>query len=141
MLAQANGRYYVYLLLRPEISQDQRVQIITNIHNETLRLNTLTSSFLDLARLESGRVQYHKTRFNINDLIYECKDVMQGKADELHILLKVTSDETLPLVEADREQGGRGEGEEQVYPVGVRMFHRRFRPRPTHHPKWICNVP
>ncbi len=93
-----------YLLLRPEISQDQRVQIITNIHNETLRLNTLASSFLDLARLESGRVQYHKTRFNINDLIYECKDVMQGKADEMHILLKVTSDETLPLVEADRDK-------------------------------------
>jgi signal transduction histidine kinase len=93
-----------YLLLRPEISQEQREQIIYNIHNETLRLNTLTSAFLDLARLESGRVQFHKTRFNINDLIYECKDVMQSKADEVHIPLRVDSTETLPLVEADRDK-------------------------------------
>jgi signal transduction histidine kinase len=50
-----------FLLLRPEMSQDQRQQMICNIHDETLRLNTLTSYFLDLARLESGRVQYHLT--------------------------------------------------------------------------------
>ena len=93
-----------YLLLRPEISKEQHEQIIYNIHNETLRLNTLASSFLDLARLESGRVQFHKSRFNIIDLIYECKDVMQSKADEGHITLRVDSTENLPLVEADRDK-------------------------------------
>lgn len=93
-----------YLLLRPEISKEQHDQIIYNIHNETLRLNTLASSFLDLARLESGRVQFHKTRFSVNDLIYECKDVMQGKADEGHIKLRVDSPEDLPLLEADRDK-------------------------------------
>jgi signal transduction histidine kinase len=93
-----------YLLLRPEISQEQREQIIYNIHNETLRLNTLASSFLDLARLESGRVQFHKTRFSVSDLIYECKDVMQGKADENRIKLKADSIEHLPLLEADRDK-------------------------------------
>jgi len=93
-----------YLLLRPEISQEQREQIIYNIHNETLRLNTLASSFLDLARLESGRVQFRKTRFNMNELIYECKDVMQGKADESSIQLRVESSEDLPLLEADRDK-------------------------------------
>jgi len=93
-----------YLLLRPEISQEQRDSIVYNIHNETLRLNTLASSFLDLARLESGRVQFRKTRFSVNDLVYECKDVMQGKADEGHIKLKVDSTEHLPLLEADRDK-------------------------------------
>ena len=43
-----------YLLLRPEMSQEQRDQIVNNIHNETMRLNSLASSFLDLARLEVG---------------------------------------------------------------------------------------
>ncbi|MCC7511126.1 MAG: GAF domain-containing protein, partial [Anaerolineae bacterium] len=93
-----------YLLLRPEISQEQREQIIYNIHNETLRLNTLTSSFLDLARLESGRVQFRKTRFSVNDLIYECKDVMQSKADETKIQVRVETSESLPLLEADRDK-------------------------------------
>ena len=93
-----------YLLLRPEMSQDQRNQIINNIHSETMRLNSLASSFLDLARLESGRVQFRKTRFSIADLFYECKDVMSSKALENNIQIRVESPEGLPLLDADRDK-------------------------------------
>jgi len=93
-----------YLLLRPEISQQQREQIIHNIHGETLRLNTLASSFLDLARLESGRVQYRQTQFDVCDLLYECKDVMQSKAGEEHVQVKIDAPSDLPLLEADRDK-------------------------------------
>ncbi len=68
-----------YLLLRPEMSREQQEQIINNIHSETLRLNSMASSFLDLARLEFGRVQFRKTSFNIADLLFECKDIMNCK--------------------------------------------------------------
>lgn len=93
-----------YLLLRPEMSQEQRDQIIHNIHNETMRLNALASSFLDLARLESGRVQFRKTLFNLTDLMYECKDVMASKATEENIQIRVELSENLPLLEADRDK-------------------------------------
>ncbi|HMZ07385.1 MAG TPA: ATP-binding protein [Anaerolineales bacterium] len=93
-----------YLLLRPEMSQDQRDQIINNIHSETMRLNALASSFLALARLESGRVQYRKTTFSLADLMYECKDIMSTKAIEDNIHLRVESPEGLPLLEADRDK-------------------------------------
>jgi signal transduction histidine kinase len=93
-----------YLLLRPEMSQDQRNQIINNIHSETMRLNSLASSFLDLARLESGRVQFRKTRFSIADLFYECKDVMSSKALENNIQIRVESPEGQPLLDADRDK-------------------------------------
>ncbi len=93
-----------YLLLRPEMSQDQRDQIINNIHNETIRLNALASSFLDLARLESGRVQFRKNSFSIADLMYECKDVLSTKAAEDNIQIRVESPERLPLLEADRDK-------------------------------------
>lgn len=93
-----------YLLLRPEMSQEQRDQIVTNIHNETLRLNALASSFLDLARLESGRVQFRKTPFSVADLLYECKDVMASKADEDKIQIRVETPEGLPVLEADRDK-------------------------------------
>jgi signal transduction histidine kinase len=86
------------------MSQEQRDQIINNIHNETIRLNALASSFLDLARLESGRVQFRKTVFSIADLIYECKDVMATKATEDNIQIRVESPERLPLLEADRDK-------------------------------------
>jgi len=93
-----------YLLLRPEMSQEQRDQIVNNIHNETIRLNSLASSFLDLARLESGRVQFRKTRFSAADLLYECRDVMMTKAQETDIEIRVDVPNDMPLMEADRDK-------------------------------------
>lgn len=93
-----------YLLLRPEMSREQRDQIVNNIHNETLRLNSLASSFLDLARLESGRVQFRKTRFSAADLLYEVRDVMMSKAQETNIQIKVDVPNDMPLMEADRDK-------------------------------------
>jgi signal transduction histidine kinase len=93
-----------YLLLRPEMSHDQQEQIIQNIHSETLRLNSMTSSFLDLARLESGRVQFRKTSFNVTDLLFECKDIMNSKAQEDRIQIRIQASEGLPPCEADRDK-------------------------------------
>ena len=93
-----------YLLLRPEMSREQRDQIVNNIHNETLRLNSLASSFLDLARLESGRVQFRKTRFSAADLMYEVRDVMMTKAQETNVQIRVDVPNDMPLMEADRDK-------------------------------------
>jgi signal transduction histidine kinase len=93
-----------YLLLHPEMSREQQEQIIRNIHGETLRLNSLASSFLDLARLESGRVQFHKTSFNVADLLYECKDVMNSKANEEKLQIRIESPDGMPALEADRDK-------------------------------------
>src|SRR5512135_2149348 len=93
-----------YLLLRPEMSRDQQEQIIHSIHGETLRLNSMASAFLDLARLESGRVQFRKTSFNITDLLFECKDTMNSKAQEDKVQIRVVGSEGLPPCEADRDK-------------------------------------
>jgi signal transduction histidine kinase len=93
-----------FLLLRPEMSQDQREQMIRNIHDETLRLNTLTSSFLDLARLESGRVQFLLTKFALPPLLEECRQIMQSKADEDSIVINIKIPSDFPQVEADRDK-------------------------------------
>ena len=93
-----------YLLLRPEMSREQQEQIVKSIHNETLRLNSLASSFLDLARLESGRVQFRKSTFDIMDLLHECKDVMSSKASEDHIQIRVIDPASPTLLEADRDK-------------------------------------
>jgi signal transduction histidine kinase len=93
-----------FLLLRPEMSHDQRDQMIRNIHNETLRLNTLTSSFLDLARLESGRVQFILTKFQLPPVLEECRQIMQGKADAESIAINIEIAPDFPDVKADRDK-------------------------------------
>jgi signal transduction histidine kinase len=93
-----------YLLLRPEISREQAEQIITNIHQETIRLNSLASSFLDLARLESGRVQFQKSTFPLIPLAEECKNVMVSKADENRIAIEIAVPSDMPVVQGDRDK-------------------------------------
>jgi len=93
-----------YLLLRPEISHEERDEIVQNIHDEACRLNTLASSFLDLARLESGRVQFHSSQFELRALLVECKKVMQSKADEDGIQITIEIPADFPSLEADRDK-------------------------------------
>ena len=93
-----------YLLLRPEMSQEQREAMIHGIHSETMRLNTLASSFLDLARLESGRVQFHLAAFELLPLLEECRQIMQAKADEKQIVIQLEVPQGFPPVEADRDK-------------------------------------
>ena len=93
-----------YLLLRPEMPQEQREQMIHNIHGETLRLNTLALSFLDLARLESGRVQFHLTKFDLPPLLEECRKIMQSKADEDAVTINIETPADFPQVEADHDK-------------------------------------
>jgi len=93
-----------YLLLRPEMSREQQEQIVKNIHTETLRLNSLASSFLDLARLESGRVQFQKSTFDIMDLLHECRDVVASKAEEENIQIRVIEPDGPTMLDADRNK-------------------------------------
>ncbi len=93
-----------YLLLRPEISREQAEQIITNIHQETIRLNALASSFLDLARLESGRVQFNKSSFPFQPVCEECKGVLISKAEESRISIDIKIPSDMPIVTGDRDK-------------------------------------
>ncbi len=93
-----------FLLLRPEISAEQSQQIIKNINSETQRLNTLATTFLDLARLESGRVQFTKTSFPLRPVFDECKGVMQSKADDNLVEIAIDIPNDLPNIDADRDK-------------------------------------
>ncbi len=93
-----------YLLLRPEISREQGTQIINNIHNEALRLNTLATSFLDLARLESGRVQFRMSSTDIPRLFSECVSVIEPKAQEASVRINIDVPHDFPTIQADRDK-------------------------------------
>lgn len=93
-----------YLLLRPEISQEQREQLTRNIYDETQRLHALASSFLDLARLESGRAQFHVTRFELPSLLEECCQSMQTLAQANAVRITISTPANFPPVEADRDK-------------------------------------
>jgi signal transduction histidine kinase len=93
-----------YLLLQPEFSLQQREQTTKNIYNETVRLSKMVTTFLDLARLESGRVQFHFQKFNVGELLQECLEALLPEAVEEQVQIIVEVHPDLPLLEADRDR-------------------------------------
>jgi signal transduction histidine kinase len=92
-----------YLLQRSEIAADQRQQLAQTIYQETQRLNELATVFLDLASLESGKARIRPTIFDFRSLAEECLRVAQIKANEKGIQMHLEAPETLPELEADRD--------------------------------------
>lgn len=93
-----------YMLLKPELAHDQKEQLVQTIHSESTRLNDLATDFLNLARLQSGRVQYHTNKFDLNILLEECGTIMQSQAEDSGIQVIVELPLDLPVIEADREK-------------------------------------
>ncbi len=88
------------LLQRPDLPDTKRSDIITTMRGETERLISLTDDFLNVARLESGRIQLTVAPFEINKLLTECVDVVLQQANEKNISIVI--EENGYSAEADR---------------------------------------
>jgi signal transduction histidine kinase len=73
------------LLQRTELPKEKHGDIIETMQGETERLIRMTSEFLDLARLESGRFQLEKATFDLEKLIRESVDVVIHQAQDKDI--------------------------------------------------------
>jgi signal transduction histidine kinase len=93
-----------HLLLRKDIPDTDRNRVVEIIHNEAERLTEMTTAFLDLARLESGRIQFNVQVFDLKPLLEECSDMMEGKAFENGLSLELEVQPGLPSLKADRDK-------------------------------------
>ncbi|NOG49470.1 MAG: GAF domain-containing sensor histidine kinase [Chloroflexi bacterium] len=70
----------VNLLKRPNLPEDKRDEVHNLLASETDRLISLTSDFLDLARLESGRAEIERDVVDLYPLIRECLTIVEPQA-------------------------------------------------------------
>jgi signal transduction histidine kinase len=90
------------LLLRPTLPEGMRQEIVLTMQQETERLTALTTDFLDLARLESGRTRLQTRVFDIRALLEECVTLVAPRAAERDIDIEIRGD---PLrASADRDK-------------------------------------
>ncbi|HEC21738.1 MAG TPA: GAF domain-containing sensor histidine kinase [Chloroflexi bacterium] len=93
------------ILLRPEIDDERRVQLIQTISQETERLSRMTTDFLDLARLESGRTRLVRRPLNLGALLTDCVEMVRPQANTRNIQLRLEmKPPRLPLVLGDAEK-------------------------------------
>ena len=93
-----------HLLTRPDLPEERREQVISAIQNEITRLTEMTSAFLDMARLESGRTQFNTEVFDLSLLLDECASLVSGKVDEKDLHLQMDIPNEIPQITADRDK-------------------------------------
>jgi signal transduction histidine kinase len=93
-----------YLLQQETVSPEQRFSLSKTIYSETQRLSDLASSFLDLARLESGRVSFKPSQFSLGELIYETAAFFDSRVQHLHLQIIIDVALNIPLMTADRDK-------------------------------------
>lgn len=89
------------LLQRPDLPTDRHQGIIETMQGETERLIRMTSDFLDLARLESGRFQLDRAPFDMAKLLHESVEVVRHQAQEKNITFEIDGGE----FEVDGDRG------------------------------------
>lgn len=88
------------VLLQRGTLDDEQHEILSIMQNETERLIHMTSDFLDLARLESGRMRLDHDRFEVDKLAHECINVVQAQAQDRGVT--ITTELEALIAEGDR---------------------------------------
>ncbi|MGH2628808.1 MAG: ATP-binding protein [Anaerolineales bacterium] len=93
-----------HLLQRPDLPGDQRQNLARTIYGEVRRLNEMATDFLDLARLESGRVRFVREPVHLGGLVGEVLELVRLQAETEDVLLISDLDSTLAPVPGDRNR-------------------------------------
>jgi signal transduction histidine kinase len=93
-----------HLLQRSELEDSQRSQISQTIFNEVQRLNELTTNYLELSRLESGRIRFEREPVHLEGLVRECMEILRPQGDAEEVSLEIDAGPVLTPVLGDRNQ-------------------------------------
>jgi signal transduction histidine kinase len=93
-----------HMLIRPDISEEQHNKMVMIIQGETRRLSDMATSFLDLARLESGRTKFNVQQIEPVILLGECAGITRSQMRERDIKFVWQVPEKLPDLTGDPDK-------------------------------------
>jgi signal transduction histidine kinase len=89
---------------RTGLPDDQRLKLAKSVHDEAQRLNGMTTDFLELARLESGRTRFTREPVELSGLVYETLEVVRPQVEAEELTLATDVDRGLPPLQGDRNR-------------------------------------
>lgn len=93
-----------HLLQRPGLPDDQRAKLTRTVHDEVARLSGMTTDFLELARLESGRSRLVREPVDLSGLVFETLEVVRPQLETEQLTLATDVDRNLPPLQGDRNR-------------------------------------
>ncbi len=95
-------RGFVELLLEREFSPEDQRRFLTIVDTEMKRLGKLIDDFLDLQRLEAGKLDYHFERQSLRSLIEEAVRMFEHTSAQHRYELALPDGELAASVDGDR---------------------------------------
>jgi signal transduction histidine kinase len=83
---------------------EKQIHYLTRVRSNTQHLASLINDLLDLAKIESGRIEVKSSRVSLGGLVYEVVESLRPVAAEKVIELEATIFEPSILVWADRDK-------------------------------------
>ncbi len=90
------------LLLRSELPPEKHRELVLTLQRETGRLSEMATNFLDMARLEAGRMPFKLAPLNVGELLAECREIVRPQSDEHGIAIHADLPADLPPLVSDR---------------------------------------
>jgi signal transduction histidine kinase len=93
------------LLAHPHLPEDKRQMMIHTVQTEVHRLTRLTQDFLELSRLDSGRVRLNWELLDVPRFLHEVAAILRPQAAlrQIGLRVRLPADE-LPLLPADGQR-------------------------------------
>jgi signal transduction histidine kinase len=90
----------------PEQLKDTNLsEMVSDIHDSSIRLIEIVNDFLDASRLEQGKMQFSIDEFSLEEVIEKITYELGGLSKEKGVFIRMTNDlATLPLVKADKNK-------------------------------------
>lgn len=92
------------LLMHEQIMAAQRQEIVQIIRREVDRLSRMTQDYLDLARIESGRLSLEHSPVDLPILIREVLHIQRPQASKRHITVQYVGDAAHPSILGDSDR-------------------------------------
>jgi signal transduction histidine kinase/HAMP domain-containing protein len=86
-----------------ELNEEQK-QLVNNIKGDSERLLKITGEVLNMAQVETGKIQLNFQKVNAEEIVSYAIDSLKFQAEQKHIRLDVNSENNLPQINADLEK-------------------------------------
>jgi signal transduction histidine kinase/HAMP domain-containing protein len=83
---------------------EEQKQLVNNIKDDSARLLKITSEVLNMAQVETGKIQLNFQKVNAKDIVQFAIDSLKFQSEEKHIKLELNMIADLPKVNADLEK-------------------------------------
>lgn len=94
---------FVYGMLDDTIPQERQKEYLKIVYDETARLSRLVNTFLDISKMQTGRLEIKKTNFDINEAIRLTIIGLENRISEKNIRVTLNFDSESCYVLADSD--------------------------------------